>query len=76
MTNEIEFEKGDLIVSYGDLYNGYCIGQNLNSSAGYIGLYPTTKVIEVVVPITMPIRWYSHLTRYYEIFGDIISDAA
>ena len=53
MANEIEFEKGDLIFSYGDLYNGYAIGENLNSTSRHLGLYPTGKVIEVVAPATV-----------------------
>ena len=48
---EISFRKADLIKSYGDLYNGYSLGTNMNSSTkGKIGLYPTYKVANIVVP--------------------------
>ena len=53
---EISFNAGDLIQSYGELYNGLSIGQNLNSSSRMVGYYPSKKALRVIVPINVPVK--------------------
>ena len=50
---ELSFKKEDLIHPFGDLFNGYSIGINMNDTNKKLGLYPTYKVVEVVVPVKM-----------------------
>ena len=54
---EISFKMGHLIQPFGDLFNGYSVGRNINSTKGYIGIYPTYKAVDVVVPVKILNYW-------------------
>ena len=54
---EISLKKGDMIQPFGDLFNGYSIGKNMNETKGNIGIYPTYKAVDVVIPVKILNYW-------------------
>ena len=53
---EIAFNKGDLIITFANLYNGYSVGVNHNSTQRRYGLFKNSKVKQIIVPVDMPIK--------------------